>query len=74
MEVFRRGERVHAQLVFKPCHDDGEAERIQSRFQQYRVVGQAGQDLVLFARHLFELGTDNGLDAHGQSLGIVAKI
>ena len=39
---------------------------VQPGFQQHGVVGKAGQGLFLLARHLFEFGTDDGLNAHGR--------
>src|SRR5262249_11392192 len=38
--IFRRGERIDAELILEPRHQDCEAQRVESGIEQDKVVGQ----------------------------------
>jgi hypothetical protein len=56
--IFVVAERVHAQRILEPGNNDGEAQRIQARIEQGKIIRKKREATVLLLGNLLELLDD----------------
>src|SRR5579862_8135687 len=61
---FGRIEGVKAERILQPCHDEREAQGIQSRLQQPQIVRQRRELAVLLLCDLLKMRRDGGAQRH----------
>src|SRR5439155_5939925 len=54
--LVRLGERIAAQCFFETSHEDRDAKRIEPRIEQYQVIRQRRQTLLVILCNLLNLG------------------
>ena len=56
--IFRRGERIDAELVLESGHQNGKAQRVEAGIEQHQIVGQRRYAYLLLGRDLLDQASD----------------